>query len=100
MFCTEVDKASCGSPTIISSSEPMLAEKEIEEEEKGHQVTNELVKDTKSISDDPKKIDSLGDDSSFTFKVNALPDTTDIAAAQSWSPFPDVEKGKVILLMF
>ncbi|KAL2926390.1 Melanoma-associated antigen D1 [Bienertia sinuspersici] len=71
----EIDKASCDSPTIISSSEPLLTEKDTHEEGRGYKVNSELVKDTKSISEDQKRNDSLGDDSSFTFKVNALPDT-------------------------
>lgn len=42
--------------------------------------------------------DLAGDDSSFTFKVNALPVTSDGEPGKNWSPFPDVEKCKVILL--
>ena len=39
----------------------------------------------------------MRDDNSFTFKVNALPETTDGEPEKKWSPFTDVKKGKVIL---
>ncbi|KNA20811.1 hypothetical protein SOVF_049010 isoform B [Spinacia oleracea] len=92
----EIDKTSCGSPTIISSSEPSQSEKDNQEEDRGY-ITNEVVKDIQSTSEDSKRKDLLGDDSSFTFKVNALPDTTEREPAKNWSPFPDVEKCKVVV---
>lgn len=91
----EIDKISCGSPTIISSSEPSQTEKDNQEEGRD-QVTNEVGNDIKSSSEDLKRKDLLGDDSSFTFKVNALPETTDGEPSKNWSPFPGVEKCKVV----
>lgn len=92
----EMDKASCGSPTIISSSELSLAEKDNQEEGRSYQVTNDFVKDIQFNSEDLKMKDLAGDDSSFTFKVNALPVTSDGEPGKNWSPFPDVEKCKVV----
>ncbi|XP_021767965.1 uncharacterized protein LOC110732341 isoform X2 [Chenopodium quinoa] len=91
---SEFDKTSCGSPTIISSSEPSQMEKDNHEEGRSH-ISDEVVKDIQSTSEDPKRKDLLVEDSSFTFKVNILPDTTEKEPAKSWSPFPDVEKRKV-----
>ncbi|XP_057521547.1 uncharacterized protein LOC130801679 isoform X2 [Amaranthus tricolor] len=85
---TEIHKAFCGSPTIISSSEPSLTEKDNQDEGKGNQITNE--------SEDSKRNDQMRDDNSFTFKVNALPETTDGEPEKKWSPFTDVKKGKVM----
>ncbi|XP_021757795.1 uncharacterized protein LOC110722805 isoform X1 [Chenopodium quinoa] len=92
---SEFDKTSCGSPTIISSSEPSQMEKDNHEEGRSH-ISDEVVKDIQSSSEDPNRKDLLVEDSSFTFKVNVLPDMTEKEPAKNWSPFPDVEKRKVV----
>ncbi|KAH9607124.1 hypothetical protein KSS87_005052 [Heliosperma pusillum] len=87
----EVDKTSCGSPTIISSSEPSGMETNDLEDAKGSETTEHAIKGSQPTSEDVKGKDLPGDDNSFTFKVNAIPDTTP-ESETSWSPFHDADK--------
>ncbi|KAK9716357.1 hypothetical protein RND81_06G228100 [Saponaria officinalis] len=86
-----VDKASCGSPTIISSSEPSQMESNEQEETRSSEVTENDVKDSQHPSEDINGKDSSKDDNSFTFKVNATPDTSR-EPGKSWPPFNDTDK--------
>ncbi|XP_074268855.1 protein SWOLLEN 1 [Silene latifolia] len=88
---TEVDKTSCGSPTIISSSEPSGMETNGPEDAKGSETTEHAIKGSQPTSEDAKGKDLPGDDNNFTFKVNAMPDTTR-ESETSWSPFHDADK--------
>ncbi|KAL9246843.1 hypothetical protein vseg_020331 [Gypsophila vaccaria] len=86
-----VDKASCGSPTIISSSEPSQMETNDQNETRGPEVTENNVKGSQHPSEDINGKHSSKDDNSFTFKVSATPDTTQ-EPGKSWSPFHDADK--------
>ena len=88
----EVDKASCGSPTIITSSEPCPMEKDDQEQARGSDVTNKSANDIQPSPEDPKRDDAEGDDTGFTFKVTALPDTSQRESGKCWSPVPVGEK--------
>lgn len=91
----ELDKTSCGSPTIISSSEPSQMDKEQEETE-GSVTTDKIIEGSQSASGNAKSNDALGDDTSFTFKVNVSPDTAEgePGTGRSWSPVPNADKCK------
>jgi len=66
-------------------------EKDNQEQARGSQVTNKSVDDIQPSSEDPKRDDTVGDDTSFTFKVTALPDTTQRDSGKCWSPVPIAE---------
>ena len=66
------------------------------EETEGSVTTDKIIEGSQSASGNAKSKDSLGDDTSFTFKVNVSPDTAEgePGTGRSWSPVPNADKCK------
>lgn len=67
-------------------------EKDDPEQARGSEVTNKSANDIQPSSEGPKRNDTEGDDTSFTFKVTALPGTSQRQSGKCWSPVPVAEK--------
>ncbi|XP_042511571.1 uncharacterized protein LOC122086670 isoform X2 [Macadamia integrifolia] len=89
------DVPNCGSPTIISCSEPSRTDNEKGEGQKvsiAQKASEGLDKEAGggSSSHDPEGND-VEDDRSFTFKISCQPDLSDRGTDERWKPFGNVQ---------
>ncbi|OVA03189.1 Agenet-like domain [Macleaya cordata] len=88
------NEPNCGSPTVISCSEPSPSGKENQDvgRESLDQNNAPICEANKvaSVALDPKEKNASEDDRSFTFEVGTLPDLSE-RTDNDWRPFPSVQ---------
>ncbi|XP_031271230.1 uncharacterized protein LOC116129639 [Pistacia vera] len=94
----DLDKPTCGSPTVIRAAEVSLSESE-KKVVKGS--TGQSIPVSEGIDGDANKLQSVSPDlkgndaskgeKSFTFEVSSLADSSEREAGKSWQPFSTIQ---------
>ncbi|KAJ0105601.1 hypothetical protein Patl1_18472 [Pistacia atlantica] len=99
----DLDKPTCGSPTVIRAAEVSLSESE-KKVVKGS--TGQSIPVSEGIDGDANKLQSVSPDlkgndaskgeKSFTFEVSSLADSSEREAGKSWQPFSTIQVTTVL----
>lgn len=103
----DLDKPTCGSPTVIRAAEVSLSKSEKKVVE-GSMAQSILVSEDidgdanklQSVSPNLKGNDASQGEKSFTFEVSSLAESSEREAGKSWQPFSTVQVTTVPLVNF
>ncbi|KAJ4712735.1 hypothetical protein OWV82_014922 [Melia azedarach] len=82
--CTNLDKSTCGSPTVIRDTELSQSENEKKGVNESRGQNNNPVQ---SVSPDSKGNDVSKDEKTFTFEVSPIKDSSEREGGKNWKPF-------------
>lgn len=95
--CTNLDKSTCGSPTVIRDTELSQSENEKKGVNESRGQNNNPVQ---SVSPDSKGNDVSKDEKTFTFEVSPIKDSSEREGGKNWKPFSAMKATTTSLVNF